>query len=439
MTITFQIMDKSATLLCMNYQQLFLNLASILRPYSQLWQKEVLQAWRAGEIDEIIPEDLIAPLRKLSHEELYELDCLRDYSKLEESPLKSLLNSLKENEVYETVEESLIRGVDELPSWAFFKVKGKKQDEILAIANFLTKLRNKEGDFKHTVDIGGGVGHLSRTLAHYFGMEMISLDINTEFQEIGRSRLKKYPTPEGAKDVKFINHDFSIDLEGKENARIFSKDSFSLGLHTCGPLAVKHMQVASGNQTRGLLNFGCCYNKLDPKEHTNLSQFAKENNPLQIESNCLTLATRGHQSMELEDFNQKKRVKFYRYCLQFYIDTVYGKEIDIIPIGDAHKRLYALSFSEYAIAKLTENNIPINLSPKELDQFFEDHQDTLEKLFLANVVRWQFGRALELYLLYDRAIMLQERGKEAKLMAFFNEVESPRNIGIWYHEAESKS
>ncbi|POB14213.1 hypothetical protein C0Z22_03750 [Halobacteriovorax sp. DA5] len=434
MTITFQNMDKSATLLCMNYQQLFFNLATILRPYTKLWQREVLQAWRTGEIDELYPEEFLTPLKKLTHEELYEMDCLRDYSKLEDGPLKTLLCSLRENEVYETVDEELIRGVDELPSWAFNKVKGKKQDEILIIANFLKKLRNKEGDFKHTVDIGGGVGHLSRTLAHYFGMEMISLDINSEFQEIGKNRLKKYPRPDLAKDVNFINHDFSIDLDGDENARIFCNDSFSLGLHTCGSLAVKHMQVASRNQTRGLLNFGCCYNKLEPSKHINISNYAKEIGPLELESNSLTLATRGHQSMSLEEFEQKKKVKNYRYCLQIYIDSVLGSDIDVISIGDAHKRLYAKSFSEYAISKLTENNIPINLTAQQLDELYAKNQELLEKLFFANIVRWQFGRALELYLLYDRAIMLQERGKEAKLMAFFNEVESPRNIGIWYHE-----
>ncbi len=419
----------------MSYQQQFLNINDILRPYSDIWQREVIDVWRAGRIKDYYPQEFLNTLSGLSNEALYQIDCKRNYTSMPESKLKSLFDELKSHEYIEAIDKNWIKGVESLPSWAFNKVKGKKQYEILTIANFLNKLQDKnEMRFKHIVDIGGGVGHLSRILAHYFDLDMISLDINQEFQDIGLKRLNKYPKPEGHRSVRFINHDFSIELESNLNSEIFCENSFSLGLHTCGPLAVKHMQVASNRNVSGLLNFGCCYNKLNPKTDINLSQFAKDNNPIEFGRNSCTLATRGHQSMTFDEYQMKKKVKFYRYCLQFYIDSIYGTETEVSPIGDAHKNLYSSDFATYAHTKCVENKIPINKGHEEFNEYFDSQKEILELLFLCDIIRWQFGRLLELYILLDRVMMLNERGKEAKLMSFFEEEESPRNIGIWYNE-----
>jgi hypothetical protein len=49
---------------------------------------------------------------------------------------------------------------------------------------------------------------------------------------------------------------------------------------------------------------------------------------------------------------------------------------------------------------------------------------------MANIIRWQLGRVLELYLLLDRAIYIEERGMSVELKQFFDENLSPRNIGL---------
>ena len=44
--------------------------------------------------------------------------------------------------------------------------------------------------------------------------------------------------------------------------------------------------------------------------------------------------------------------------------------------------------------------------------------------------RWQFGRALEVYILLDRALNLMEKGMKVSMATYFDESLSPRNIGI---------
>ena len=49
---------------------------------------------------------------------------------------------------------------------------------------------------------------------------------------------------------------------------------------------------------------------------------------------------------------------------------------------------------------------------------------------MANLIRWQFGRALELIILLDRCHRLEELGFTTEIKSYFNERLSPRNIGI---------
>ena len=48
-----------------------------------------------------------------------------------------------------------------------------------------------------------------------------------------------------------------------------------------------------------------------------------------------------------------------------------------------------------------------------------------------NIIRWQFGRAIELWILLDRACYLQENKNEVIIGEYFDENISPRNIGIY--------
>ena len=52
-------------------------------------------------------------------------------------------------------------------------------------------------------------------------------------------------------------------------------------------------------------------------------------------------------------------------------------------------------------------------------------------MFCANIIRWQFGRAIEKLIILDRAIYLKENNYKVELGELFDENISPRNIGIF--------
>jgi hypothetical protein len=77
-------------------------------------------------------------------------------------------------------------------------------------------------------------------------------------------------------------------------------------------------------------------------------------------------------------------------------------------------------------------NIEHTDSDESLNNFFQDPTRTrlIRRMILAGILRGIYGRPLELYLLIDRALYLEENGYTAKLVPYFDEELSPRNIGI---------
>jgi hypothetical protein len=82
--------------------------------------------------------------------------------------------------------------------------------------------------------------------------------------------------------------------------------------------------------------------------------------------------------------------------------------------------------------KLKHLNIDHDYTNEYFDQFYESKeiQDQLRIMFICNIIRWQIGRVLEIYLQLDRCIYLEENGYIVKLEQYFKESLSPRNLGI---------
>ena len=58
----------------------------------------------------------------------------------------------------------------------FFKMKEKKRHEIERIISFLS---NKENTSPKVVDIGGGIGHLARSLSKKMNKEGVIIEANS--------------------------------------------------------------------------------------------------------------------------------------------------------------------------------------------------------------------------------------------------------------------
>lgn len=413
-----------------------ITLRSFLNRYRPLWDREVLNYY--PESLQAFPSNWIQEIGQFSLDDLYELDGKQEFQHLPDGAFKSFVQECR------GLEQFPILPVQEkdYPTWAWYGVKGKKKHEIMRLTPLISKYCQQK-QLTGLIDIGGGVGHLARILAHYEGIPVTSVDINPKLQEKGKAREKKYPKPEGHQALDFYCCQFNQQFALEHLEKISNSDKQGMiGLHTCGNLANDFLKTMIATDIKMGVNLGCCYLKLDPKKETSLSQVAKTH-PLIHTKYSLTLATRGHLKLSREEFDYKLKVKKYRYLLHlFFLEHGLTR---FVSVGDSPPRDYALPFAGYVNLKIKEamnkEEIPREIakrlqaiSDEEKNDFFaqQKRQDIFWQLFQCDLIRWQVGRLLELDIVLDRALYAYENGLEAQAFQIFDEEKSPRNIALVY-------
>lgn len=408
-----------------DYETRFKEIADFLKQVTPIWQDEVLHSY--PQYNQHYPETWVQDLDQLTEEQLYLVDARLDYGPIQNSPFYQIVEKIHSLSFL----PSKSYQPDHLPSWAFNRVKEKKQHEIGILAKYVSDLK-KQHQFRRVTDIGGGVGHLARVLSYYYGFNFITIDRDQDLQEMGKKRLEKYPKPDGGGNVQYLHATFGDEDESQlqQISEAFSGEVMTIGLHTCGPLAVEHLNRSMEKNSKLMLNFGCCYNKLSTEKDVNLSKLGKEFN-LTMTDHALTLASRGHNKMTFDDYRLKTNVKKFRYTLHLLLYQKFGIK-EFLSAGEVHPRVYRGEFSDYALNKLEALGIEHELSGEDLEQFFRKPaiEKEVRKMFICNIIRWQMGRLMEVYLLIDRLLWLQENGYSVDLSEYFDPELSPRNIGL---------
>lgn len=366
-------------------------------------------------------------------EELIQFSNKEDIMKIEKKEVFSILKNPELLGYYKKIEELCnLPSAEELPPmpeehYTWLYVTPKKTHEIRQLSPHVAKLYQEKA-IKQVVDIGGGIGLLAQTLSNQFQLKVASVDMDPVLQETGKERNRK-----NAKDPSHLvqYHNLKVE-EGGDFEKLLSPDSLSLGLHTCGSLALDIIKTSAKKKTTGLINFGCCYHKLDNLPGLqNISEFARTEGNIWLNKFALTLSCRAHKKLSEKDYDLKQKVKFYRYAFHILLYEKYGIHEEIF-LGNSHARLYRESFGTYALEQFSRIPVELKHTKDELEDFFNNPELNLliQKMIAAGTIRNALGRVLELYLLLDRAIYLEEKGYRVKVQTFFDEELSPRNIGI---------
>ena len=223
----------------MNFKSTLIEIKDFLTPYEDIWYKEILHHYPS--ILDSYDSDHLNMLFSLSDEELWKIDARVDFTPIKgTSLLEQIEKTLSFNDIISKHEHTTL----DLPSRAFTRVKEKKHHEFDNLIPLIEKIK-KNKDLGHVVDIGGGVGHLSRILGCYFDTKSICVDYNPEFLAQGKRNINKLSHPN-----KDNTHFFEMDVkktpleEFNKHQELFNEGSFIVGLHSCGPLSTKLLKTA---------------------------------------------------------------------------------------------------------------------------------------------------------------------------------------------------
>lgn len=421
------------------YAPIYDSLCRLLLPYKDLWEREVLYDYPHGL--NAYPLEWMSYLKTLNDEQIMEFDQDKQVHGAPES-LVALLQGLSAIENNLPFYYNKTIHPKNYPHEVFFKVTKKKKHEITILAPFIELLKT-ELHFKSVLDIGGGQGFLSRFLAKFLHLECLCIDRDSDLQKWGKKKLEKDSFWSSMSPIHFINHEFGPKTGMPYS--LFKKEQLSVGLHTCGPLAIEHIKAFAGHNAKNpddqhcaLLNFGCCYNRLNSQTDFPLSKYGQKGPIHSLEKFALSLASRSHSAMTDKDFHLKYQVKKYRYA--FHLLLQHLLKINDVPtsVGDCTPKQYHQSFGHYAHGRLLYldlHDLKTGGNGSSLDFFDQFYmssltQQKIKEMFLANCLRWKFGRSLEILILLDRALYLEEQDFIVRLEQFFDPVISPRNIAL---------
>jgi hypothetical protein len=416
-------MGRAIPLFMLDLRQRLKDISEFLQPYQRIWQNEIMLDY--PHPFDGYPADWL--------EEIMQVEDAESLMRLEKKDYHGIIKLPSLVKLYETIETLTdFPQIPELPKMpeeahTFLYVIPKKQHEIRKLAPFVNAFYHHKRISK-IVDIGGGIGLLAQSLNNQYQLRVQTVDLDPELQATGSSR-HDY----NAKDPKnkVIYHELKVAEDNHEFLKLIDTKTMTLGLHTCGELALHQLTSSSKAGAQAVINFGCCYQKVENPKYQNVSQFAQGlSTKCLMHKFALTLAARAHRKTSPKDYSLKNKVKYFRYSIHMLLHDHYKKE-GIVSLGNSPKGLYDASFSEYARVQFQRIGLE-PLTDEELNQFYNSSKNLLmvKKMLAAGFIRNVFGRALEAYLLLDRAIFMEENGYKSEIMSFFDEETSPRNLGI---------
>ena len=395
-------------------------LTGLLGPWSGLWSRSILQHW--PESSAAYPDAWLSYAQSLDDAGERRLDA----GLLTEAPpesLESLLHAL-----HALTDLPWHQGAHALSVTEAQGLNAKKTHEIERV---LALLAPRTRGIHQAVDIGGGMGHLARLCVSRFGWTFHSLDRDAALQDKGREWLRR--ARGGPPDrLRFVHATVEAGAQPEIDPLFSGEDRVSIGLHTCGPLALT--QLRKSERAGLLLNFGCCYDTLALERDYPVSHFGQAHR-LPFTQHALFLATRGRPHKREAEFTLMRRVYAQRFALELLVKRHFP-ERGFVPAGDAPKALYAGSFAGYARDRLGRLGLALSLTEPELEAFEVSVRPETRRIFLCHLLRDRFARALEVVLLLDRAVLLEERGFHVELLQVFDPALSPRNLALIASRAE---
>ena len=387
----------------MNYEKRFLEIRDFLKEHQYLHELEMLERYESPLIWPY--NEWSDELNSLTTQEILEIENTNNPDLVKNSDLRNFI--IKINKLIELPAKK----IKELHFSEDLKRKmNKKKVHEIGLINSLLKNEKVSG----FIDIGSGAGHLSSVLVND-SRTSICIDLNSEFQKMGLEKLKRW-SPATVDKIRFIQ--FNIKSP-KDLEQFGSPNDMTLGLHSCGPLSTQIVKLRS----RRMLNFACCYHKLH--DEYNISMLASSN-PIWFTKHALTSAAKGFAIQSSDEFDQKLRVKKFRYTLHFFLKKNYKQEF--LSVGNAKSFDYEGEFSDYCHKY---SPITINESKEEILNYYNENKTFIQQIIVSGSLRALIGRVIEVYIILDRAIYLQEHNLEPKVFELFDREISPRNIALF--------
>ena len=215
-----------------------------------------------------------------------------------------------------------------------------------------------------------------------------------------------------------------LDARGADAAALLRPGSLAVALHACGDLHAALLRAAVSNGVAALAVAPCCYNRATCDAELVLSRTGRAAG-LTLDAHDLDLL---HRVTVLAGAGERRRMLqglAWRLALDLWRREVLG-ESDYQPVPSFPAAWLALPFPEFAARYAASGGLAHSPGP-EIAPYERRGHLRMASVLRRDAVRGLFARALEVWLLLDRACLLEEAGYGVELGTFCALADTPRN------------
>lgn len=392
------------------YNETFQQLDHYLTSLQRFWQFE---AFHFGDYPWLATDPALCDfLDNLSEQELQlyqqQPEQLQPLLSAFIAPLRDLSDSLF------TVKQLPAVTAEKLPFWLSNGIKGRKWSQISDFA--------RQIDEEHPiVEWCAGKGHLGRLISWQKSLPVLSIEWQQTLCDAGAKEAQKMQIMQTFQQADV--------LQGAADSCIDSS-CHAIALHACGDLHLRLIALAKEHKPVQLSISPCCYHLTRESIYQPCS-LQGQKSALLITKQGLKLAvnkqvTAGKRQSRLSEREVLWRLAFdelQKHCLQTE---------DYFPLPSFPKTLLSQDFNRFVSWAMQEKALSFAL-PESLSVFLLCAQQRLNKVRRMELISQFFVRPLELWLVYDRALSLQESGYQVSVATFCDERVTPRNLLIHAH------
>jgi hypothetical protein len=298
------------------------------------------------------------------------------------------------------------------PFWISNGIKGRKFEQL---QDFVSALPASE----HPVlEWCAGKGHLGRMLAFNGAPSVHSIELQPDLCEQGQNSAKLQGLPMHFSQANVLTDD---------TAYAFNQHLHAVALHACGGLHQAFMHKACEAKTEQISFSPCCYHLFTPNTYQAMSDLAKQSD-LTLTHRDLKLSL--EETVTAPRRIDKVRITEVEWRLGFDAlrKTITG-EHHYVSVPSVGKAIFSDSFAAFCAWAANKKSIEI---PADTNyEMFLSRGKTRRKITeRVDLVRHVFRRAIEVWLVLDRALYLQQQGYTVRIKTFCEKQLTPRNILI---------
>ena len=268
------------------------------------------------------------------------------------------------------------------------------------------------------VDWCCGKGHLGRTIAAKAQVPLLGVEIQAGLCHDG----EKLASEAGVEATFATANALKDPVALPEGCMV-------VALHSCGGLGYAAMQAAdASSNARFLVIAPCCHYKMVQAPREPLSVAGRLHN-LVLEEHELRLPSITERTPGAKQCRLRRADMLYRTGLDLMLRGVAGQEgYRPFPAApDSWKGGTFATFVSKMLAREKVENVPADWEA-EAATWEEAGRVKLRRIQALASLRQVFVRSIEVWLAFDRAMWLQERGWKVKVGTFCSPEVSPRNI-----------